>query len=191
MITLAYPGTACIKDWTTACTYDITMEDAGGSSQTTSRQEWCCAPGYSCTTRSAEDPSSTTFERQCYSYLNSQTEIWASWDPPATGSADGSEYYTYPTSITWQPPRASTRSTTSRCRWRSALGRARRERERERRGRRRRLLQGLRGLLLLLLDRRSLLWLGLRSRRIGLVFGGKVVSGGRERGLWEQGSQGY
>ncbi|KAK8061093.1 hypothetical protein PG997_015314 [Apiospora hydei] len=107
IITLAYPGTACLQDWTTACTYDITVaaSDDADRQVTTSRQAWCCAPGYQCTTASVSSGTSATFERQCYSFLNTQTAVWASWDPPATGSKDGSEYYTYPTSITWDPPR--------------------------------------------------------------------------------------
>ncbi|KAK8108502.1 hypothetical protein PG984_014303 [Apiospora sp. TS-2023a] len=116
IITLAYPGTACPQNWATACTTDITVaasDDADGK-VTKSRQAWCCASGYQCT--SASDSfswlsSTKPFERQCFSYLNSQTEIWASWDPPATPSGpptdpnSGGEYYTWPTSITWQPPK--------------------------------------------------------------------------------------
>ncbi|KAK8022090.1 hypothetical protein PG993_012857 [Apiospora rasikravindrae] len=86
IITLAYPGTACLADWTTACTYDITVaaSDDADDQVTTSRQAWCCAPGYQCTTASVSE-SSSKFERQCYSFLNSQTEVWASWDPPPRG----------------------------------------------------------------------------------------------------------
>lgn len=82
-----------------------TSGSSGGA--TTSRQVWCCAPGYSCTTASADwgDSSTTTapFERHCYSFLNTPTVVWASWDPPTT-LPDGEEYYTYPTGINWQPP---------------------------------------------------------------------------------------
>ncbi|KAK8117936.1 uncharacterized protein PG998_006217 [Apiospora kogelbergensis] len=84
----AYEGSACIQGWDTACTADIIVTATSGSSggATTSRQVWCCAPGYSCTTASADwgDSSTTTapFERHCYSFLNTPTVVWASWDPP-------------------------------------------------------------------------------------------------------------
>ncbi|KAK8017264.1 hypothetical protein PG991_008340 [Apiospora marii] len=89
IITLAYPGSACPQNWATACSYDITVaasDDADGKA-TTSQQAWCCASGYQCTTASddfgdgSSSSSSRPFQRQCYSYLNSQTEVWASREP--------------------------------------------------------------------------------------------------------------
>lgn len=68
MASLAYPGTACISDWTTACTTTLTLESAQTFVQT-----WCCPPGsYSCLTAWGE----ATPWRDCVRLLSTPTEVW-------------------------------------------------------------------------------------------------------------------
>ncbi|KAI1083864.1 hypothetical protein F5B20DRAFT_525678 [Whalleya microplaca] len=86
--TLAYPGTACMSDWTTACTTTVTHE---GSLFT---QAWCCPHGsWQCTDRQ-RDRQSGFLGRHCISRLTESTPIWITWDPPYSGSGDD-EYYTW------------------------------------------------------------------------------------------------
>ncbi|WQF81966.1 hypothetical protein CDEST_06980 [Colletotrichum destructivum] len=65
---MAYPGTACISGWTTACTTTLTLESAQTYVQT-----WCCPPGsYTCLT---PGPGETPW-RDCVSMLSTNTEVW-------------------------------------------------------------------------------------------------------------------
>ncbi|RYO88228.1 hypothetical protein DL766_009305 [Monosporascus sp. MC13-8B] len=93
--TLAYPGTACVSDWTTACTTTVT--GAGGTAYP---QAWCCPPGaWTCPAAprgDGKDPG-----RRCASVLTEKTEIWMTWDPPfslPTGDA-----YTWPAGVSAEP----------------------------------------------------------------------------------------
>ncbi|CAI0651506.1 unnamed protein product [Colletotrichum noveboracense] len=64
---LAYPGSACISGWTTACITTVSLESAQHLLQT-----WCCPSGWSCLTVS---PGDTPY-RDCVSYLSTPTEVW-------------------------------------------------------------------------------------------------------------------
>ncbi|TDZ30716.1 hypothetical protein C8035_v002342 [Colletotrichum spinosum] len=64
---LAFPGTACISGWTTACNTTLTLASAKTFVQT-----WCCPPGsWSCLTVEAGTPY-----RDCVSILSTPTEVW-------------------------------------------------------------------------------------------------------------------
>ncbi|KAK7757276.1 hypothetical protein SLS62_000825 [Diatrype stigma] len=80
---LAYPGSACMSGWTTACTTTVTQGGRGYP------QAWCCPPGEWACARAEGD-------RRCSSILTGRTAIWLTWDPAFT-SLDGYEWYTYPT----------------------------------------------------------------------------------------------
>ncbi|KAI2610928.1 uncharacterized protein GGS25DRAFT_172956 [Hypoxylon fragiforme] len=96
--TRAYPGTACVSGWTTACTTTITAEiNAGdGGAEGTYPQAWCCPPGgWECTATEAIGVPG----RHCQSVMTEATNIWMTWDPPFTDLTRG-EYYTYPAGVT-------------------------------------------------------------------------------------------
>ncbi|KAI2634276.1 hypothetical protein GGS26DRAFT_590119 [Hypomontagnella submonticulosa] len=104
-LTLAYPGSACISGWTTACTTTVAAE---GSEYP---QAWCCPPGsWTCATEqprvagvSREDPGEgAATGRYCASAMTEPSEIWMSWDPPVTLSDDGS-YKSWTASVTAEP----------------------------------------------------------------------------------------
>ncbi|KAI0013334.1 hypothetical protein F4779DRAFT_565061 [Xylariaceae sp. FL0662B] len=97
--TLAYPGTVCISDWTTACVTTVTHEDSLYT------QAWCCPQGrpdgpWQCTDRQGDrDPG--FLGRHCISRMTESTPIWISWDPPATfGNMD---YYTWTVTVNSVP----------------------------------------------------------------------------------------
>ncbi|RYP38560.1 hypothetical protein DL767_002496 [Monosporascus sp. MG133] len=93
--TLAYPGTACVSDWTTACTTTVT--GAGGTAYP---QAWCCPPGaWRCPAGprgDGKDPG-----RRCASVLTEKTEIWMTWDPPF--SLPTGDVYTWPAGVSAEP----------------------------------------------------------------------------------------
>ncbi|KAI2631982.1 hypothetical protein GGR54DRAFT_11371 [Hypoxylon sp. NC1633] len=97
--TLAYPGTACLSGWTTACT--TTLTNNGGAYP----QAWCCPPG-SWTCAANEHTGLDTVQlipgRYCASVLTGATDIYMTWDPPFTAQG-GSEYYTWPVEVTSEP----------------------------------------------------------------------------------------
>ncbi|KAK1540965.1 hypothetical protein CPAR01_06954 [Colletotrichum paranaense] len=64
---LAYPGTACISGWTTACSTDVT-ETSGN----THAQTWCCPSGWGCLSAS----NGGIPHRECTSLLSTPTEVW-------------------------------------------------------------------------------------------------------------------
>ncbi|KAF5521093.1 hypothetical protein CGCA056_v006073 [Colletotrichum aenigma] len=65
---LAYPGTACISGWTSACNTNIHLESAQFVSQT-----WCCPPdGWACLTVGGDDVP----YRDCVSYISTPTDVW-------------------------------------------------------------------------------------------------------------------
>lgn len=91
--TLAYPGTACISGWTTACMAtmaaaqggDDKPEVSGAGTTTAHAQAWCCPPGsWTCEApRLVLDPVSTMDTgRRCISTLAERTQVWMRWDPP-------------------------------------------------------------------------------------------------------------
>lgn len=87
--TMAYPGTACVSGWTTACTTTVTDSDASYP------QAWCCPPGsWQCAADSA---------RHCTSVMTESTNIWMTWDPPFTGLGISEEYYTWTAGVTSEP----------------------------------------------------------------------------------------
>ncbi|KAI0378460.1 hypothetical protein F5Y04DRAFT_291040 [Hypomontagnella monticulosa] len=109
-LTLAYPGSACISGWTTACTTTIT---ARGSKDP---QTWCCPPGsWTCASQqphiaafslhSSQEEAAVT-GRYCASVMTEATEIWMSWDPPMTLSDDGM-YHTWTASVTAEPTQSA------------------------------------------------------------------------------------
>ncbi|KAF5525166.1 hypothetical protein CGCA056_v002775 [Colletotrichum aenigma] len=67
LVTLAYPGTACISDWTSAC---LTTLDLTNSQRYI--QKWCCPPGWDCYTQ----PEGDSVTRDCYSVVSTPTDIW-------------------------------------------------------------------------------------------------------------------
>ncbi|KAK8102579.1 hypothetical protein PG984_015725 [Apiospora sp. TS-2023a] len=94
--TLAYPGTACLAGWTTACTTTLTHQDSPYP------QAWCCpSGGWSCATETdASDKAAP--QRLCQSSLSESTTIWMTWDPPY--SLMGTEIYTWTAEITSEKP---------------------------------------------------------------------------------------
>ncbi|RYP54297.1 hypothetical protein DL768_000871 [Monosporascus sp. mg162] len=92
---LAYSGTACVSDWTTACTTTVT--GAGGTAYP---QAWCCPPGaWTCPAGprgDGKDPG-----RRCASVLTEKTEIWMTWDPPF--SLPTGDVYTWPAGVSAEP----------------------------------------------------------------------------------------
>ncbi|XXG97108.1 hypothetical protein Hte_003403 [Hypoxylon texense] len=83
-VTMAYPGTACLSDWTTACTSLVTY---GTESYP---QAWCCPSGsWQCATDSG---------RWCASVMTESTTIWMTWDPAFTDQS-GNEWYTWTAEI--------------------------------------------------------------------------------------------
>ncbi|OHE97056.1 hypothetical protein CORC01_07665 [Colletotrichum orchidophilum] len=64
---VAYPGTACISGWTTACVTPLTLESGQTYTQT-----WCCPSSYTCLTPA---PGGTPY-RDCVSLLSTSTEVW-------------------------------------------------------------------------------------------------------------------
>lgn len=64
---LAYPGTACISDWTSACNTTIRLPGSQIS------QTWCCpSGGWTCLTVSGLDVP----YRDCVSYISTPTDVW-------------------------------------------------------------------------------------------------------------------
>ncbi|TQN65511.1 hypothetical protein CSHISOI_09910 [Colletotrichum shisoi] len=66
---LAYPGTACLSGWTSACA--TTVQRAGGEQYF---QTWCCPSGWDCLTISSGQNQIP--HRECVSLLTTPTEIW-------------------------------------------------------------------------------------------------------------------
>ncbi|KAF4822814.1 hypothetical protein CGCTS75_v010559 [Colletotrichum tropicale] len=64
---LAYPGTACISDWTAACTKTLDL-----TSSQRYVQVWCCPPGWNC----YDPPTGKADTRDCYSIVSTPTDIW-------------------------------------------------------------------------------------------------------------------
>ncbi|KAK6839883.1 hypothetical protein PG989_015751 [Apiospora arundinis] len=94
--TLAYPGTACLSGWTTACTTTLNHEGA------LFPQAWCCPPGgWSCATRTGISDRVAP-QRLCQSPLSTSTTIWMTWDPAYTLS--GEDQYTWIATITNEEP---------------------------------------------------------------------------------------
>ncbi|KAK8005455.1 arylsulfatase A [Apiospora arundinis] len=94
--TLAYPGTACLSGWTTACT--TTLDHEGDLFS----QAWCCPPGgWSCATRTGISDRAAP-QRLCQSPLSTSTTIWMTWDPAYTLS--GESQYTWIATITSEEP---------------------------------------------------------------------------------------
>ena len=101
---LAYPGTACISGWTTACTATMGAaqgggdgEEAGAGATATAAhraQAWCCPPGsWTCEAPGlVPDPVATvdTARRRCVSALaGPRTSVWMRWDPAYRQTDDG------------------------------------------------------------------------------------------------------
>ncbi|KAI6092766.1 hypothetical protein F4821DRAFT_223237 [Hypoxylon rubiginosum] len=86
--TIAYPGTACPSDWTTACTSVVTF---GGD---TYPQAWCCP--------SSSWQCAITSGRYCTSVMTESTDIWMTWDPPFTDPTLG-DLYTWTAAIESRP----------------------------------------------------------------------------------------
>ncbi|KAH9892919.1 hypothetical protein F4778DRAFT_784382 [Xylariomycetidae sp. FL2044] len=102
--TEAFPGTACLKGWTAACTTTIWDRSSGSGSGSAHAypQVWCCPPGgWSCASETVFGEQFVP-ERLCRSLLTAATEIWMSYDPAFT-SGD-IEAYTWKASITAEPP---------------------------------------------------------------------------------------
>ncbi|CAJ2511500.1 Uu.00g071250.m01.CDS01 [Anthostomella pinea] len=96
LATAAYEGTACIADWTAACTTAVTQQGQAYS------QAWCCPPGgWACTSRLGY-PGETVEERLCISTLTEATDIFMSWDPPYTDETR-SQHFTWTAAITSEP----------------------------------------------------------------------------------------
>ncbi|RYP76099.1 hypothetical protein DL771_001923 [Monosporascus sp. 5C6A] len=92
---LAYPGTACVSDWTTACTTTVT--GAGGTAYP---QAWCCPPGaWRCPAAPRSDGKDPG--RRCVSVLTEETEVWMTWDPPF--SLPTGDVYTWPAAVSAEP----------------------------------------------------------------------------------------
>ncbi|TEA17079.1 hypothetical protein C8034_v000331 [Colletotrichum sidae] len=67
VMSLAYPGTACISGWTTACTTKLER------SSDNFVQTWCCPPGgWTCFT----DPGSQAPARGCVTTITAPTDAW-------------------------------------------------------------------------------------------------------------------
>lgn len=60
--TLAYPGSACLSGWTTACTKTIVVSPGQYDTQT-----WCCPSNFVCNDQSGRD---------CSSILSTPTSLW-------------------------------------------------------------------------------------------------------------------
>lgn len=94
--TLAYPGTACLSGWTTACTTTLTHQGFPYS------QAWCCpSGGWSCATETGISDEAAP-QRLCQSPLSEEDNIWMTFDPAYTHS--GSEDYTWTAHITSVEP---------------------------------------------------------------------------------------
>ncbi|KAK7917327.1 hypothetical protein PG985_010935 [Apiospora marii] len=94
--TLAYPGTACLAGWTTACTTTLTHQ---GSPYP---QAWCCpSGGWSCATEAGVSDREAP-QRLCQSPLSESTTIWMTWDPAY--SLMGSDMYTWTAEVTSEEP---------------------------------------------------------------------------------------
>ncbi|KAK7946828.1 uncharacterized protein PG986_011149 [Apiospora aurea] len=94
--TLAYPSTACLAGWTTACTTTLTHQGSPYS------QAWCCPSGsWSCATETGVSDRAAP-QRLCQSPLSQSTTIWMTWDPPY--SNNGSDIYTWTATVTSEEP---------------------------------------------------------------------------------------
>ncbi|KAI1471555.1 uncharacterized protein F4812DRAFT_455666 [Daldinia caldariorum] len=89
--TLAYPGSACLDDWTTACVTAVT----DGVSQYS--QAWCCPRGsWTCVSSGNDAGPSVRSGRYCASVMGmSSTEVWMVWDPPYTEPEGNGQYSTW------------------------------------------------------------------------------------------------
>lgn len=94
--TLAYPGTACLAGWTTACTTTLTHQGSPYA------QAWCCpSGGWSCATETGVSDKAAP-QRLCQSLLSVSTTIWMTWDPAY--SLMGTDIYTWTAEITSEEP---------------------------------------------------------------------------------------
>ncbi|KAI2612572.1 uncharacterized protein GGS25DRAFT_529226 [Hypoxylon fragiforme] len=105
--TAAFPGSECLRGWTTACATAVTESSSSGSGSggggKTYPQAWCCPPGdWSCATASTTTTAAANGKRKageppqrlCRSTLTGpDTQIWMSWDPPYTDASR--EAYTW------------------------------------------------------------------------------------------------
>ncbi len=85
MLSVAYPGTACVSGWTTAC--ETTLEVSG----TAYTQTWCCPDsGWSCTMEAGFlwEPSSL---RRCVSTITTPTNVYYQTDETTSLSWINSE----------------------------------------------------------------------------------------------------
>ncbi|KAJ0165202.1 hypothetical protein CTA2_12043 [Colletotrichum tanaceti] len=77
---LAYPGTACLSGWTSACA--TTVQRASGKQYF---QTWCCPSGWDCLTISSGQDQIP--HRECVSLLTTPTEVWIN-DIATTGGGE-------------------------------------------------------------------------------------------------------
>ncbi|KAI1781082.1 hypothetical protein F4818DRAFT_436274 [Hypoxylon cercidicola] len=84
---VAYPGTACMSGWTTACTSVVTYDGR------TYPQAWCCP--------SSSWRCAATAGRFCTSIMTEATNIWMTWDPAFTYMSG--DYYTWTAEIDSEP----------------------------------------------------------------------------------------
>ncbi|OTB11348.1 hypothetical protein K445DRAFT_15804 [Daldinia sp. EC12] len=88
--TLAYPGSACLSGWTTACVTAVT----DGNSEYS--QAWCCPPdSWTCMPSESNGGLSVRSGRYCASAVTLSTEVWMAWDPPYTDPVDHERYSTW------------------------------------------------------------------------------------------------
>ncbi|KAI1799344.1 hypothetical protein F4811DRAFT_568350 [Daldinia bambusicola] len=90
--TLAYPGSACLDNWTTACVTAVT----DGVSEYS--QAWCCPSGsWTCVSSGNDAGPSVPSGRYCASVMDmSLTEVvWMVWDPPYTELDMEGQYSTW------------------------------------------------------------------------------------------------
>lgn len=96
--TEAYPGTACMQGWSSACSHTV------GSDESISAHIWCCPEGsWECQASTTDFEGWMTGHRLCRSIMTEATNVWMSFDPPVAGSDSDHMVYTWHRSVTAEP----------------------------------------------------------------------------------------
>ncbi|KAJ1335227.1 cell wall integrity and stress response component [Microdochium nivale] len=91
MLTSAYPGSACMLGWTSACVNSIERQTAGRATQ------FLCCPGggWRCLATISNSDNTGRKHRLCERIITEATELWMSFDPPETNAYLDHQLYTW------------------------------------------------------------------------------------------------